>query len=86
MHTKPEVDVEEHDPRDDYQEKEKSPSAAGHVENLAEVGKPPNPWGKGARQLYMMCVLIYLCSTMNGNVHRPLLNQLSDRMQDMTDR
>lgn len=38
-----------------------------HVENLAEVGKPPNPWGKGARKLYMMCALLYLCSTMNGN-------------------
>jgi hypothetical protein len=26
----------------------------------------PNVWGPGYRKLYMMCSLVYLCSTMNG--------------------
>jgi len=41
-------------------------SAEGERGIPAEVGKPPNPWGKGAKKLYMMCALVYLCSTMNG--------------------
>ncbi|KAH6887651.1 general substrate transporter [Thelonectria olida] len=27
---------------------------------------PPNPWGTGHLKLYSLCILIYLCSTMNG--------------------
>ncbi|CAM1502504.1 Fc.00g044880.m01.CDS01 [Cosmosporella sp. VM-42] len=33
---------------------------------LDAAGGAPNPWGKGHVQLYMLCVIIYLCSTMNG--------------------
>jgi hypothetical protein len=45
---------------------EKGTPAEAAVDNLAEVGKPPDPWGKGAKKLYMMCAMVYLCSTMNG--------------------
>lgn len=27
----------------------------------------PSPWSKGYLRLYLMCGLIYLCSTMNGS-------------------
>jgi hypothetical protein len=30
------------------------------------AGTQPSPWGKGYKKLYMMCGLVYLCSTMNG--------------------
>jgi hypothetical protein len=49
-----------------HEKEDHSLPAQTPVENLAEVGKPPDPWGKGARKLYMMCALLYLCSTMNG--------------------
>jgi hypothetical protein len=55
---------------------EKGIPAETAVDNLAEVGKPPNPWGKGAKKLYMMCLLVYLCSTMNGLW--PLFSLLND--------
>ncbi|KAK0105008.1 hypothetical protein ONS95_004622 [Cadophora gregata] len=45
--------------------KEKFPANA-EPETLAAVERP-NPWGKGHRSLYLMCALIYMCSTMNGN-------------------
>lgn len=53
----------------DSKDESQSLPAAALVENLAEVGKPPNPWGTGARKLYMMCAIVYLCSTMNGISH-----------------
>ena len=28
----------------------------------------PNPWGKGYVELYGICFLIFLCSTMNGAI------------------
>ncbi|KPM39227.1 Lactose permease [Neonectria ditissima] len=30
------------------------------------LGGAPNPWGRGHLQLYGACLIIYLCSTMNG--------------------
>ena len=30
----------------------------------------PNVWGPGHRKLYMICGLVYLCSTMNGKYKR----------------
>lgn len=33
---------------------------------LTAAGEAPNPWGSGHRKLYLACLLIYLCSTMNG--------------------
>jgi hypothetical protein len=30
------------------------------------IGGAPSPWGRGHLQLYGACMLIYLCSTMNG--------------------
>ncbi|KAF7593618.1 hypothetical protein BBP40_011136 [Aspergillus hancockii] len=35
---------------------------------LAEVieRNRPDPWGSGYRKLYLMCALVFLCSTMNG--------------------
>lgn len=26
----------------------------------------PDPWGPGHKKLYLMCGLVYFCSTMNG--------------------
>lgn len=37
------------------------------AENLTAISQPPSPWGKGHRTLYFCCLLVYLCSTMNGN-------------------
>lgn len=34
---------------------------------LDASGGAPNPWGRGHIQLYLCCLVIYLCSTMNGN-------------------
>lgn len=36
---------------------------------LAEVieRNRPDPWGSGYKKLYLMCALVFLCSTMNGN-------------------
>lgn len=45
---------------------EKADISSRVAENIAAVGHPPNPWGKGLRRLYFYCALIYLCSTMNG--------------------
>jgi hypothetical protein len=28
--------------------------------------RPLDPWSKGAFRLYSICLLVYLCSTMNG--------------------
>lgn len=43
------------------------------VENVTDMldaaGTQPSPWGKGYKKLYMMCGLVYLCSTMNGTTH-----------------
>ncbi|ORY22178.1 general substrate transporter [Naematelia encephala] len=33
---------------------------------IYDSGAAPNPWGRGHLQLYGMCIIIYLCSTMNG--------------------
>jgi hypothetical protein len=30
----------------------------------------PNPWSKGYLRLYAICLLVYLCSTMNGKSSR----------------
>jgi hypothetical protein len=39
---------------------------AAIVTALDGVGNKPDPWGRGHIQLYMLCVVVYLCSTMNG--------------------
>lgn len=33
---------------------------------LDASGGAPNPWGRGHIQLYISCLVIYFCSTMNG--------------------
>ena len=33
---------------------------------LDAAGGAPNPWGSGHRRLYLACLVLYLCSTMNG--------------------
>jgi hypothetical protein len=33
---------------------------------LEAAGQKPNPFGPGHVQLYLFCVIIYFCSTMNG--------------------
>jgi hypothetical protein len=63
---KPHVDMVEDTTHANNEKKTLSTHAA---QNIAAVGEPPNPWGKGARHLYFYCALIYLCSTMNGTFH-----------------
>lgn len=43
---------------------------------LAEIieRNRPDPWGSGYRTLYLMCALVFLCSTMNGK--QPLFVRL----------
>jgi hypothetical protein len=45
-----------------------------HNANLAQVLQEhkPNQWGAGYIKLYFTCLLIYLCSTMNGMSHRTI--------------
>lgn len=45
-------------------EKNQQPDAIGATFDV--LGGPPNPWGRGHLQLYGACLIIYLCSTMNG--------------------
>lgn len=33
---------------------------------LHHANAVPNPWGRGHIQLYLICSIIYFCSTMNG--------------------
>lgn len=35
---------------------------------LPIVGGAPDPWAKGHLKLYGLCLIIYLCSTMNGTL------------------
>jgi hypothetical protein len=46
-----------------------------HDANLATIlqENKPNPWGKGHIRLYLICGLIYLCSTMNGKCFSVLI-------------
>lgn len=49
---------------------------ARNADFAAAIGdKPPNPWGRGYLQLYCMCFVVYLCSTMNGE---PVVPQAHD--------
>ena len=32
----------------------------------------PNPWGRGYVHLYLCCALVFLCSTMNGQLEDTL--------------
>lgn len=49
------------------------PSAAMETA-LDATGGAPSPWGRGHIQLYLYCLVIYLCSTMNGtsDLNQPL--------------
>ena len=54
---------EENAPKDDMHPA--SPVQAIQA-TLDAAGGPPNPWGKGHIRLYLACLVLYLCSTMNG--------------------
>jgi hypothetical protein len=48
------------------------------IENtLIEAGGAPNPWGRGHIKLYLLCSLVYLCSTMNGRKQTLILRNTS---------
>ncbi|KAL6242514.1 hypothetical protein RBB50_010654 [Rhinocladiella similis] len=47
-----------------FQEKEINVANVDFAAALAE--NPPNPWGRGHLALYGCCIIVYLCSTMNG--------------------
>ena len=36
---------------------------------LQDAKAVPNPWAWGHIQLYLICGIVYLCSTMNGEFH-----------------
>lgn len=38
---------------------------------LDNANAVPNPWGRGYIQLYMICFILYFCSTMNGQEKIP---------------
>lgn len=40
-------------------------SIAATLENAHAV---PDPWAWGHIHLYLVCAIVYMCSTMNGNV------------------
>ena len=50
------------------QEKEINVVNADFAAALAE--NPPSPWGRGHLALYGCCIIVYLCSTMNGKVRQ----------------
>ncbi|KAJ9633647.1 hypothetical protein H2204_006853 [Knufia peltigerae] len=52
------------DPPAVIQEKEINVANVDFATALAE--NPPNPWGRGHLALYGCCLIVYLCSTMNG--------------------
>ncbi|KAL3487615.1 putative transporter [Aspergillus germanicus] len=45
-------------------ERDVRPGAIVHA--FDALGGTPNPWGRGHLKLYAACLIIYLCSTMNG--------------------
>lgn len=57
---------------------EKGPHVPVAIENtLIEAGGAPNPWGRGHIKLYLLCGLVYLCSTMNGKKQTLILRNTS---------
>lgn len=66
---KPGPDNYEHH-EDDHASVSKAPAdpSAAMESALDASGGAPNPWGRGHIQLYLCCMLIYLCSTMNGKL------------------
>ena len=44
---------------------------------LREAHAIPNSWGRGHIQLYLVCAIVYLCSTMNGESLLPI--ELGDK-------
>ena len=71
---------QEKKPRSEYEHDEDGHTAAskaladpiaGMETALDASGGAPNPWGRGHLQLYLCCLIIYLCSTMNGNAGTP---------------
>ena len=50
-----------------FEKKETKEIKARNAEFAAAIGEnKPNPWGKGYISLYCYCLVLYLCSTMNG--------------------
>jgi hypothetical protein len=47
---------------------------AANADFAAALGQdPPSPWGRGHLALYGCCLIVYLCSTMNGQSREALL-------------
>lgn len=71
---------------DDHASISKAPadSSAAMESALDASGGAPNPWGRGHIQLYLCCMIIYLCSTMNGNLEpgqTSLVNTFANRKE-----
>lgn len=48
-------------------EQKLSVSADPHLAAILETNKPKQ-WGRGYPQLYFICIVVFLCSTMNGKL------------------
>jgi hypothetical protein len=87
--TKESVDMVEttSESQNPFPEREKGTPEGTPVGNLAEVGKPPNPWGKEAKKLYMMCALVYFVFHHERyvNLITFLPNGISESHKDMMD-
>lgn len=58
--------VDHHDEGDDGPQKTRVTQPDAIVNAFDAAGGAPNPWGRGHLRLYLACMIIYLCSTMNG--------------------
>lgn len=72
---------EHHEHDHDWISKSPDDPAAAMESALDASGGAPNPWGRGHIQLYLSCMLIYLCSTMNGNL-KPTQNAFAKNFAD----
>lgn len=53
--------------RQEVDHEEKVPSDPEAIASTLEaVGQKPDPFGPGHIKLYLFCLIIYFCSTMNG--------------------
>lgn len=57
---------------------DESETTAKNADFAAVVANRPNPWGRGHLQLYCMCFIVYLTSTMNGMIPQSVLSDWSD--------
>jgi hypothetical protein len=55
-----------HDEQEPSKEYDRSTGGVGNDLTTILKNQPINTWGRGSLRLYAVCLLVYLCSTMNG--------------------